>query len=54
MLNYRTDLEEEREVIKQTDKEKSQMIEELTEQNQRLTAQLKEVGCLLDQKQSLL
>ena len=36
-------MEEERETIRQNDKERGQLIEELTEQNQRLTQQLKEV-----------
>ena len=41
---YRDELDDVQESFKQTEREKSQVVEELTEQNQRLTSQLKEVG----------
>ncbi|XP_071517152.1 bicaudal D-related protein homolog isoform X2 [Panulirus ornatus] len=40
--NAKGDLQEQREALRQTEREKSQLIDQLTEQNQRLTTQLKE------------
>ncbi|XP_042227044.1 bicaudal D-related protein homolog isoform X2 [Homarus americanus] len=42
LQNVKVDLHEQQEVVKQTEREKSQLIDQLTEQNQRLTTQLKE------------
>lgn len=41
----RSELHEQHEELRQTEREKSQLIDQLTEQNQRLTTQLKEVSC---------
>lgn len=40
---YRVEAEEQKSQVRQTEREKSQLIDQLTEQNQRLTTQLKEV-----------
>ncbi|XP_068209688.1 LOW QUALITY PROTEIN: bicaudal D-related protein homolog [Palaemon carinicauda] len=42
LQHAKTDLQEQREALRQTEREKSQLIDQLTEQNQRLTTQLKE------------
>lgn len=43
----RKELEEQNALQKNTEKEKAQLLQELTEQNHRLTAQLKQVGTFL-------
>lgn len=44
---YRVEAEEQKSQVRQTERDKSQLIDQLTEQNQRLTTQLKEVQYIM-------
>lgn len=44
---YRVEAEEQKSQVRQTERDKSQLIDQLTEQNQRLTTQLKEVHYMM-------